>query len=199
MLGNLFGLLASGEVRGDQEIDLRRYLGELKTPAEEEAARKQQERWQAQWATIQQEWAQQRAQAQAARRVLSPARESLLASLTLADGTSDSALWQLQETVAKATGMHVVSDCFWPPPSMFWFGQQQRAPQSKNALEALTVACAGGFVGFGFGGPPPASGGARPAGAVPSRTASIRSGASSVRRIAEQGFPPGGRGRHCPG
>lgn len=156
VLGRMRGLFPNGDLRGDQEIALRRLLGEVRTPEQEEAARSQQrEAWQAQAAERQQQRAQQREEAQQAARALSSECESQLASLTV-PAASAGTLWQLQEALAKASGRHVVSDCFWPPRGFgFGFGRRGREEVSPaNALEALSAACAGGAGGFGgrFGG-----------------------------------------------
>ena len=156
LLGRVAGLLSRGDVRRNQEIALQRYLGEIRTPEQETAARQEQQdaRRAAQGARREQ-WSQQRAQAMAATRALDPARESLLSSLTLPDAGSDSSLWQLQEAVAKATRLNVVSDCFWPPRP--GFGPRRSASsQPTNALDAVSAACTSVAQGFGrgFGGVP---------------------------------------------
>jgi len=47
---------------------------------------------------------------------LSPGAEALLSSFALPEAFDDGcSLWQIQEAVASASGMHVVSDCFWQP------------------------------------------------------------------------------------
>ncbi len=51
-----------------------------------------------------------------AQRPLSPRAEARLSSLALPEAFDDGcSLWQIQEAVASASGMHVVSDCFWQP------------------------------------------------------------------------------------
>jgi len=166
VLGRLSGLLASGSLRRGQEADLRRYLGEPEPPLAGQAdqaasAQAQQQapgrqpgggRWQ-QWAQQREQWVQQREQAMAEARALSPEREALLASLTLPAASGDS-LWQLQEAVAVATGLDVISDCFWPPRG--GFSPPGRGPDSAepaNALDALSAACFDQPQGFGRGFP----------------------------------------------
>ena len=144
-LGRVQGLLSSGDVRGGQEIALRRLLGEINTPQQEAALRTQQQQAQdAARAARQQQRVQQTTQAQAAARTLSPERESQLASLALPPAAAN--LWQLQEAVATATGMDVISDCFSLPtgPSGRRFRRRNDMPSAPaNALDALSVACAG--------------------------------------------------------
>ncbi len=156
VLGRVRGLFATGGVWGDDDIALRRSLGEIQTSEQESAARDQQRQdWQARGEEFQQQWTERRAQAMTAARALSPAREAQLASLPLPDMTSESALWQLQEAVAKVTGMHVVSDCAWPPQFAFFRGPgREEVGPAPMTLEALSAACLDNFAGFGgpFGG-----------------------------------------------
>jgi hypothetical protein len=157
-LGRIGGLLSTGNVRGDEEVALRRQLGEIRTPQQEQALRQEeQQAREAARAAGREQWAQQRAQATAATRALSPAAQSALSSLTLPEGSWGRDLWQLQEAVAKATGMNVISDCFWPPQGPFAGPPRRGGPgQSASALEALSTACSGGPGGFS----PPLGGGA---------------------------------------
>jgi len=148
-LGRMTGLLSSGVVRGDQEVALRRHLGEITTSEQEAALRNQQrEARQADMAARREQWAQQRTQAIAEARSLSPSAESLLTSLSLPDAGLGSGLWQLQEAVAKASGLNVISDCFWPPRGEFP-GRRGAARRPVSALDALTAACSAGGGGFG--------------------------------------------------
>jgi hypothetical protein len=154
VLGRLRGVFATGNVWGDDEIALRRAVGEIQTPEQESAARDRQGAdWQARIAEFQQQWTQRREQAMAAARALTPARESQLAALSLPDVAPESALWQLQEAVAKVTGLHVVSDCAWPPRFGF-FRPPGALAAVPTALEALSAASLDSFAGFGapFGG-----------------------------------------------
>jgi hypothetical protein len=155
-LGRATGLLSSGDLRGQDQIALLRLAGEVKTPEEETAARQQQrEALQAERTARQEQWAQQREQEMAAGRSLTPARETLLVSLSLSGAESGSRLWKLQEAVAKATGLHVISDCFWPP--RFRAPGRGGAAQAGSALDQLSAASASGFSGFA---PPAGRGGA---------------------------------------
>ena len=158
MLGTVTGVLSSGSVSADREMALRRYLGEAVTAPQEEAVRKQQQEAQeAQWAAWREQRVQQAEQAAREARTLSSARQSLLMALSLSPESASNALWQLQEAVAKATGLNLVSDCFWLPSGQFagrFFRPRDLASQSTNALDALSAACAGRGGGFGpgFGG-----------------------------------------------
>lgn len=153
-LGNLPGLFSQGDLRGREAEQLQRLLGEAATPQQREAARAQrEEQREAERAAWQQEFAQRRAEAEAATRTLSPEREAQLAALTLEANAS--ALWQLQEAVAKASGMNVVADCFWPPRG--GFGGPLGRPGgggpalAGSALDQLSRACLGMGGGFGPG------------------------------------------------
>jgi hypothetical protein len=164
-LGRVGGLLASGDLRPRQQAQLRALLGEPE-PAQGEGgggqAAAQQGRGdrQQQRAQQRQQWQEQREQAQAEARSLSSQAEGLLASATIPAEDARGSLWQVQEAVAKATGMSVVSDCFSTP--RFRFGPPGQAPagtDTMDALEALSEASAAFGPGFG-GGPPGLGGGA---------------------------------------
>jgi hypothetical protein len=178
VLGRARGLLASGGLRPRQEAQLRGYLGEPEpsqpaaggggqpaagggqAPAQQGPANRQQQR-----AQQREQWMQAREEAMAQARALSPEAEQLLAGVTLAGADAGGSLWQVQEAVAKATGLDVVSDCFSPPrPGFRPRGQQ--APETVAALDALSQAggafgpgFGGGFRGFGGGPPGPGGGG----------------------------------------
>lgn len=48
---------------------------------------------------------------------LSPDASAILSSLMIPwDGESQYPLWQVQEAIASASGLHIISDCFWQPP-----------------------------------------------------------------------------------
>jgi len=152
-VGRVTGLLSSGDVTGRNQIALLRLVGEIQTPEQEDAVRKQQQdARQADRAAQQEQFAQRRVEALAATRTLSEGKAKLLTSLSLPDLDGSADLWKLQEAVAKATGLHVVSDCFWPP--RFGGPRQRNVEKVTNTLEALSSACAptAGFPGPGFGG-----------------------------------------------
>jgi len=157
-LGRVNGLLASGPLNPRQEATLKQLLGEA-APAAPAAAPTPQDRQAARQAQADQR-RQQREQALAATRTLTPKRDELLAGTTLEGITGSASLWQLQEAVAKATGLNVVSDCFWLAPPRFFGGggpggggggQRNANRPAPNAREALSAACA--TRGAGFGGP----------------------------------------------
>jgi hypothetical protein len=170
-LGRVTGLLRTGDLRGRDQIALLRLAGEVRTPEQAEAARRQQQETQRQArqdavAARQQEFAERREQALASTRDLSPTATALLASLSLGETDGGTGFWELQQAVAKATGLHVVSDCFWPPR----FGGPGRrgrgaGAEAASALEALSAASApgGGWLAAAFGGG--AAGGRRGPGA----------------------------------
>ena len=162
VLGRLSGLLASGSVRRGQEAQLRGYLGEPAPPDQGAPAQGQQQASgqqpgaarRQQQVQQRQQWVQQREQALAEARALSPEREALLASLALPTAGAGDSLWQLQEAAAKATGLDVVSDCFWPPrgggPPR---GRGPGSAEPASALDTLSEACFGQGAGFGRGFP----------------------------------------------
>jgi hypothetical protein len=93
-------------------VELRRLLGDIRTPEDEERVR--------------QEYSQRMSGAvgeppssDAARErheQIPPEMERLLNSLqVLPDLKGMYALWQVQEAVAKVSGLNIVSDCFWQP------------------------------------------------------------------------------------
>ena len=180
-LGRIVGLLRAGDVRGRDQIALLRLAGEIATPEQEAAARNQQrEIRQEERAASQGEFSERRERALASNRSLSEATTALLSSSAVpgTDGQAD--LWELQEAVAKATGLHVVSDCFWPP-RFGGPGMRRRAEaQAGSALEALSAAStpgAGWLAAASAGGALGPAGGRRGPGA------------------GRPPFPGGGRGR----
>ncbi len=73
-----------------------------------------------------------------AQRPLSPEAEALLSSFALAEAFGDnSSLWQIQEAVASASGMHVVSDCFWQPRRDLREVIELIYPEQKPEMTAL--------------------------------------------------------------
>jgi len=156
MLGRVGGILASGNLRGRQQTALQGYLGAAptptpaQTPVDRQAAR----------TARQQQQAQQATQAQADARTLSKEEEAALAALVLPEGSGRGELWQLQETVAKASGRSIIADTYWPPfGGGGGFGRggrgggAQSAAHPVSALDALSAACAPRAGGFGRGGP----------------------------------------------
>ena len=101
-----------------ETIALREALGEAVTPGEREALyREREESYQAISRAWRQESMKQTLEDRlSAQRPLSPEAEALLSSFALPEAFGDGcSLWQIQEAVASASGMHVVSDCFWQP------------------------------------------------------------------------------------
>ena len=78
-------------------------------------------------------------------RPLSPAAEALLSSFALPEAFDDGcSLWQIQEAVASASRMHVVSDCFWQPRRDLREVIELLHPEGQpemTALLALRLSC----------------------------------------------------------
>ncbi len=65
---------------------------------------------------------------------LSPAGRELLSALSLSlDPGGEYAPWEIQEAVAAASSLHVVSDCFWQP--------RRDLSTADSALEAIEMCC----------------------------------------------------------
>lgn len=166
-LARVTGLLQRGDLRGREQIALLRLMGEVRTPEQEAAMRsRQREAREDERAVRQEQFAERREQALGSARNLSQATTALLASLYLPDTDGGAGFWELQEAVAKATGLHVVSDCFWPP-RFGGPGMRRRAEaQAGSTLEALSAACTPGagwsVAASGGGAPGPAGARWRP-------------------------------------
>jgi hypothetical protein len=117
------------EMRPEERIALRRALGETISEEEERAFRRE-------WREARREEMEQQQRERtrdtletrlAQHRPLSAEAEALLSSVELPlDYSTPYALWQVQEAVAAATGMHVISDCFSQP--------SRRLNRSREAL-----------------------------------------------------------------
>lgn len=117
------------ELMPDERIALRRALGESISEEEERAF--QREWFEARQAEMREQGRERTRQALearlAGRRPLSAEAEETLSSVTLPfDYSTPYALWQVQEAVAAASGMHVISDCFSQP--------SRRLGRSREAL-----------------------------------------------------------------
>jgi len=141
-------LLPHATVPATEETDVlvRSLLGESVSDEELQAAHM------AYWERSSEE-DRRRLQAEAARRLtehrgLSKSREEFLASLSLPMGPDESwSLWQMQEAAAAASGLHVVSDCFWQPErslSTILEGLPARETSRLSVLDVLTLACGSG-------------------------------------------------------
>jgi len=117
------------ELMPDERVALRRALGE--TISEEDARALQREWNEARRAEMQEQGRERTRDALETRlaeqRPLSAQAEETLSSFTLPlDDSTPYALWQVQEAVAAASGMHVISDCFSQP--------SRRLSRSREAL-----------------------------------------------------------------
>ena len=129
-----------------EDEELRRLLGEQVDP-EEVRRRSREEGLRAVAAAL---------RAQRARmeknRTLSPAAQDRLAAFLLRwEEHRSYALWQVQEATARATGLHVVSDCFWQPPQtvqgldalsdQFHALRSQQPPPPEDSEERQPLTC----------------------------------------------------------
>jgi len=147
LMAPMLNLTGEGDLTPEEAVALRRGLGETVTDDEARALR-------GQWTSAQrdqrrQQWEARTQQAAeeaiAGEPVLSAETEKALTSFTLPikEGAAY-ALWQIQEAVASATGMHVVSDCFAQPrrdlATALRFLYQGEVSE-PTGLEALSASC----------------------------------------------------------
>jgi hypothetical protein len=109
-------LMGEGELAPDERIALRGAAGESVTEEERESladewSESRRDEMRERWRERTREEVEARL---AEQRPLSRDVEEILSSFTLPAGTPH-ALWQVQEAVASASGMHLVSDCFSQP------------------------------------------------------------------------------------
>jgi len=122
-------LVGDLELMPDERVALRRALGE--TISDEDARALQREWNEARRVETEERGRQQTRDALetklAQQRPLSAEAEKALSSFTIPlDDSTPYALWQVQEAVAAASGMHVISDCFSQP--------SRRLSRSREAL-----------------------------------------------------------------
>jgi hypothetical protein len=105
-------LSVGGALDGRRYVELRRLLGDVKTPEDEERVRKEYDRR----LHAQRSEPSGFAAARARHEQIPPETERLLSSLRVVPNLKGMyALWQVQEAVAKVSGLSIVSDCFWQP------------------------------------------------------------------------------------
>jgi len=105
----LSSLQVAGELTPEDQIKARRLAGDTFTTEEEDSLRR--EYWQKKHAS---DPYPEEAEARAQPVNLPEEIEQKLASLSLLPNLRESyTLWQIQEAVAKVSGMNLVSDCFW--------------------------------------------------------------------------------------
>ncbi len=113
------------------QIALRRVLGETISPEQEKA-------YVETWNRAQQQKNARKQNLKSSAGSLTEAMIDTLASLPLALREDRSyALWEIQEIVARASGLNVVSDCFCDMPR----NDFRRDNAQSSALEALNMAC----------------------------------------------------------
>jgi hypothetical protein len=144
----------SNRLTPDQRLDIARYLGEIRTSADEAATRARIWGREAAFAEQAMKRASERRAAQlAASSALSPRGEALLASFDLRLSLLHVySLWQLQEAVATGTHLNVISDCYSQRVRPLREAVDEEIGPSNSeytmsALEALRMACLGGAVG----------------------------------------------------
>ena len=143
----MLNLAGEGDLSPEETVALRRGLGETISDDQERSLR-------GEWGRSRRDEMQQRRQertqqaaeeAIAGEPVLSAETEKALTSFTLPvkEGAAY-ALWQIQEAVASAAGMHVVSDCFAQPrrdlTTALRFLYQGEVAE-PTGLEALSASC----------------------------------------------------------
>ena len=117
------------------QIALRRLLGE--DINEEEADALQEQRYEVRARARRQQQAQDQLKRQ---RPLREENEALLASIPLPlEVETPLALWQLQELIARRSGLHIVSDCFWQSERSLKPALERLYPDSHQELTALTA------------------------------------------------------------
>jgi len=138
---------AAGELLPDEVVSLRRALGETMSEEEARALNRAEGRvWTERMRARGEQRTREAAEASlAGQRPLSPEAEARLSSFTLPIGRSTPyALWQIQEAVAAASGMHVVSDCFYQPNRSLERGLELLYPDREpemTGLLALQISC----------------------------------------------------------
>jgi hypothetical protein len=132
-------LQLAGEMVPGERVALREALGEQFSEDERDRLADEYER--ERWLGERRRWMEE--QVGGAR--LSAETERLLDSVSVParlDGTY--ALWEIQEMVARASGLHVVSDCFWQPErplgktaEKLYSGEKAAAAPTTGAMTAL--------------------------------------------------------------
>jgi hypothetical protein len=141
--GIRLGRLAVGGALDDWEyVELRRLLGDVKTPEDEERVRK--EYHQRTSGAI--EEPPRSDVARTRHEQIPPETERLLSSVRVVPNPKGMyALWQVQEAVAKISGLSIVSDCFWQPLRdlrLLYLApgtDKEAAPTALMVLKAATV------------------------------------------------------------
>ena len=124
-------------------LEVRRLLGETVTDEEREAASEAASEARAErWRQEARERLDAQVQAQGGpRRTVA---ERLATHAVVWEPYANHTLWQVQEAVARLSGMHVVSDCFAQPPRpLLPYDLEDRETGRVSLLRALQMACTG--------------------------------------------------------
>jgi hypothetical protein len=105
--------ILSGELGPGEQVALRRLLGEINSPEDES---KIIEEWNRKQQAREPKEPVEAVEARDRHEEIPPETEQLLNSVQVVPNLKGMyALWQVQEAVARASGLNIISDCFWQP------------------------------------------------------------------------------------
>ena len=142
LMSPMLNLTGEGNLFPDEAITIRRALGETIT---EDQARELRREWsearrdeqRQQWEDRVREVAEETISTES---TLSSAAEALLSSLSLyLDPDAPLALWQVQQAVASAASLNIVSDAFYQPSRTLARARQLLYPDHEGDLTALQI------------------------------------------------------------
>lgn len=142
LMAPMLDLTGQGDLLPDERIAIRRALGETLT--EEQAGELRREWFEERRDEGMRQW-EERVQQAAEEAVstgssISPAMESLLSSLFLyLDADAPIALWEVQQAVASASGLNIVSDAFYQPARELTRARQVLYPDQEGDLTAFQI------------------------------------------------------------
>ncbi|MCJ7750453.1 MAG: hypothetical protein MUQ65_05095, partial [Armatimonadetes bacterium] len=142
LMSPMLNLTGEGDLFPDEAITIRRALGETLT---EDQARGLRREWGEARRDERRQQREDRAREAAEETIstestLSPAAEALLSSLSLyLDPDIPLALWQVQQAVASASGLNLVSDAFYQPSRTLTRARQLLYPDHEGDLTALQI------------------------------------------------------------
>jgi len=146
LMSPMLDLMGARELTPDEIAALRRARGERVSEEDEESLfREWRETRRGEMQTQRQERVREATEERFSQDLpLSPAVEDQLSSLQVPlDDEASYSLWQIQEAVAKATGLHIASDCFYQPPRNLRAEAESLypgEPRRTSALLALRLA-----------------------------------------------------------
>ena len=142
LMSPMLNLTGEGDLFPDEAITIRRAIGETITEGQagelrrewSEARRDEQRQ---QWEDRVREAAEETISTES---TVSPAAEALLSSLSLyLDPDAPLALWQVQQAVASASGLNIVSDAFYQPSRTLTRAGHLLYPDHEGDLTALQI------------------------------------------------------------